>query len=173
MQTNKFGEIVLDPDDLCDLVMQGRDVTQMSGVTVSARLDIPALTQTLQDPGSIPSWRPETPDVVDPMDYHRQCQSHWHMPAEYRDLDIAAMVLDLCANEAELQRAGQELLMFQERGMMDVLRYMKYLVDQMRAHGIIWGVGRGSSVASFVLYLLGVHRINSLYYELDPGEFLR
>ena len=173
MQTNKFGEIVLDPDDLCDLVMQGRDVTALSDVAVSSALDIAALIQALPDPGQVPSWRPETSDMVDPTEYHRQCQSHWHMPAEYRDLDIAAVVLDLCANEAELQRAGQELLMFQERGMMDVLRYMKYLVDQMRAHGIIWGVGRGSSVASFVLYLLGVHRINSLYYELDPGEFLR
>jgi hypothetical protein len=24
-----------------------------------------------------------------------------------------------------------------------------------------------------VLYKLGVHQINSLYYELDPAEFLR
>jgi DNA polymerase III alpha subunit len=38
---------------------------------------------------------------------------------------------------------------------------------------IIWGVGRGSSVASYVLYKLGVHRINSLYYNLDATEFLR
>jgi DNA polymerase III alpha subunit len=34
-------------------------------------------------------------------------------------------------------------------------------------------VGRGSSVASYVLYLLGVHRIDSMFYDLDPSEFLR
>jgi hypothetical protein len=28
-------------------------------------------------------------------------------------------------------------------------------------------------VASYVLYLLGVHRIDSMYYDLDVGEFLR
>jgi len=43
----------------------------------------------------------------------------------------------------------------------------------MIANRVIWGVGRGSSVASFVLYKLGVHRINSLHYNLDVGEFLR
>jgi DNA polymerase III alpha subunit len=43
----------------------------------------------------------------------------------------------------------------------------------MTANRLIWGVGRGSSVASYVLYLLGVHRIDSMYYELNPEEFLR
>ena len=43
----------------------------------------------------------------------------------------------------------------------------------MRENQLIWGVGRGSSTASYVLYLLGVHRIDSMYYDLDPEEFLR
>jgi DNA polymerase III alpha subunit len=88
-------------------------------------------------------------------------------------LDIAAHVLNLCQSDAELQRVGQELLLFQERDLFDLLKYLKYLVDVMRDNHVIWGVGRGSSVASYVLYLLGVHRINSLYYDLDPAEFLR
>ena len=63
--------------------------------------------------------------------------------------------------------------MFQERGLFDLLRYLKFLVDVMRQNNVIWGVGRGSSVASYVLYLLGVHRIDSMFYDLDPAEFLR
>ena len=43
----------------------------------------------------------------------------------------------------------------------------------MTQNQVIWGVGRGSSVASFVLYKLGVHKIDSLYYNLDVHEFLR
>ena len=62
---------------------------------------------------------------------------------------------------------------YQERNLFDLLRYLKYLVDLMRKNRLIWGVGRGSSVASYVLYLLGVHRIDSMYYDLDPSEFLR
>ena len=57
--------------------------------------------------------------------------------------------------------------------MTNVLRYMVYLVNFMRENNIVWGVGRGSSVASYVLYLIGVHRIDSIQYGLDWREFLR
>ena len=81
--------------------------------------------------------------------------------------------MSLCDSDAQLQRCGQELLLFQERNLFDLLRYLKYLVDTLRANRMIWGVGRGSSVASYVLYLLGVHRIDSMFYDLDAREFLR
>ena len=95
------------------------------------------------------------------------------MPDEYKNMDIAKHVLELCSTQQQLQRAGEELLLYQAHDLFDLLRYMKYLVDVMRDNQVIWGVGRGSSVASYVLYLLGVHRIDSLYYDLDPKEFLR
>ena len=82
-------------------------------------------------------------------------------------------VLDRCTNDAELQRAGEELLLFQQREMFPLLCYLKYLVDTMRKYNVVWGVGRGSSVASFVLFLLEVHKINSLYYDLSIDEFLK
>ena len=100
-------------------------------------------------------------------------QSNWLMPEQYKTMDIAQYVLNQCQGEAELQRAGKELLLFQERDMFVLLRYLKYLVDTMRKNNIVWGVGRGSSVASFVLFLLGIHRINSLYYDLSIDEFLK
>ena len=105
--------------------------------------------------------------------FDQRWQSKWRMPEEYQQLDIAAYVLGLCNSEHELQRVGEELLLFQERGAFDLLRYMKYLVDTLRKHNIVWGVGRGSSVASYVLFLLGVHKINSIYYNLDIEEFLK
>ena len=95
------------------------------------------------------------------------------MPDVYKKMDIAEHVIGLCKTQEELQRVGQDLLLYQERNLFDLLRYLKYLVDLMTENKLIWGVGRGSSVASYVLYLLGVHRIDSLYYDLDPGEFLR
>lgn len=105
--------------------------------------------------------------------WDHEAQQHWLMPDEYRTLDIAQYVLDLCTCDAERQRAGQELLMYFDRDLFPLLCYLKYLVDVMRANCIIYGVGRGSSVASFVLYLMGVHRVNSLEYDLDIAEFLR
>lgn len=100
-------------------------------------------------------------------------QSSWQMPEEYWQLDIANWLLDLCKTQEELQRVGQELLLYQERDLFPLLKQLKYIVDMWRKHNIVWGVGRGSSVASYVLYLIGVHKINSIYYDLDITEFLR
>ncbi len=110
---------------------------------------------------------------VDVAQYHNNNQSNWHMPEKYKQLDIAEYLLKLCNTDAELQRVGTELLLYQERDMFDLLRFLVYIVDVMREQDIVWGVGRGSSVASYVLYLIGVHKIDSLYYDLDIAEFLR
>ena len=105
-------------------------------------------------------------------EFDKQKQQNWYMPKEYKDFDIAKWLLDQCSNDEELQRAGKELLVFQERGLMMLLNYMKYLVDTMRNNNIVWGVGRGSSVGSFVLYKIGINRINPIYYRLDFEDFL-
>lgn len=173
MYQNRFGELVLAESDLCDLMMQGRDVTDLVDAVVDPNLDIQKLTHALEDPAQIITWTfPEISDIPLP-DYDSIRQRRWFMPQEYQDLDIAQHVLDLCSTQEQLQRAGEELLLYQERGLFDLLRYMKYLVDVMRSNRVIWGVGRGSSVSSYVLYLLGVHRVDSMLYDLDPREFLR
>lgn len=106
-------------------------------------------------------------------EYHAALQDNWHMPESYKTMDIAQWLMDQCKTDAELQRVGEELLLFQERNLFPLLCFMKYLVDTLRKNNIVWGVGRGSSVASYVLYLLGVHKINSMYYDLDISEFLK
>jgi hypothetical protein len=173
MQTNTYGEIVLDEQDLCDLVMQGRTITELKRVTVDCSVDLEPLIFVLEDPASLATWTFATNSNVSVPDWDSVRQQHWHMPASYAVMDIAAHVLGLCKTDAELQRAGHELMLYQERGLFNLLRYLKYLVDVMIENHVIWGVGRGSSVASYVLYLLGVHRINSMFYDLDVGEFLR
>ena len=106
-------------------------------------------------------------------EYHSRNQQEWFMPQEYVDMDIAKWVLEQCMDQNELQRAGSELIEYADRGLLPLLQYLKYLIDTMRKHNVVWGVGRGSSVASFVLYLIGVHRIHSLRNNLDFNEFMR
>jgi DNA polymerase III alpha subunit len=172
MKSNQYGEIILDETDLCDLIMQGRDVTQMK-CTVDSTVDIESIIQLLEDPGQLVTWTfPYDSDISVP-DWDNIQQRNWHMPEEYQDLDIAEHVVAMCDTPEKLQRVGHELLLYQERGLFDLLRYLKYLVDTMHNNHVIWGVGRGSSGASYVLDLLGVHRIDSMYYDLDAGEFLR
>lgn len=105
--------------------------------------------------------------------FDAEMQKNWYIPKEYADMDIAQWVLSQCKTEAELQRVGQELLLYQERDAFNLLRYMKYMVDTFRKHNVVWGLGRGSSVASYVLYLIGVHKIDSMFYDLNIEEFLK
>jgi hypothetical protein len=173
MKQNKFGELVFSESDVCDLLMQGRDVNDLKHLVVDSGVDLEALVMYAERPESLLTWSFPHDSKVSVPEFHLNNQSNWHMPTEYQQLDIAEYILGLCKNEAELQRVGEELLLYQERNLFDLLRYLKYLVDVMTANRVIWGVGRGSSVASYVLYKLGVHRIDSLYYNLDIAEFLR
>ena len=172
-KTNKFGEIIFAEQDLCDLVMQGHDLTKFNGVIVDPPVDIETAALILQDVPKFINYDKYAEENLSVEEFDHRNQQRWFMPEEYKQLDIAKHVLDLCKTEEELQRVGEELILFQERNLFNLLRYLKYLVDVMRQNRLIWGVGRGSSLASYVLYLMQVHRINSMYYELDPREFLR
>jgi len=162
MKQNKFGELIFAESDVVDLVMQGRDLSVFDRMIVDSSVDLARMPDFL-DP--VPGFQQQRFHSCSVPEWHAQQQATWHMPDEYKTLDIAAHILGLCASEAELQRCGEELLLYQERELFDLLRYLKYLVDVMTNNHIIWGVGRGSSVASYVLYKLGVHRVDSLYYN--------
>ena len=106
--------------------------------------------------------------------YVEQCLENWNMPEEYRNLDIQNFLLTgLVPGSIQYQRVEQEYTMFESRGMITVLKFLKYMVDVCERENIVLGVGRGSSVASYCLFLIGVHRIDSIKYELDIKEFLK
>lgn len=99
----------------------------------------------------------------------------YNIPEHYKNLDVKEYVRKL-VSEGDSDQTGRvemELTMFEERGLFPVIQILIYIVDTMRKHSLVWGVGRGSSVASYVLYILNVHKINSLKYNLDIKEFLK
>jgi DNA polymerase III alpha subunit len=172
MTPNHYGELIFSSSDICDAVMSGTDITALTALIVDDTVDLEQLKQLLNNQ-SIHTWKHDVKLDLSVQEYDQQLQQNWFMPQEYRQLDIAEYVLNLCSTPEQLQRVGAELLLYQDRNLFDLLRYLKYLVDVMKQHNIIWGVGRGSSVASYVLFLLKVHKIDSMFYDLDPREFLR
>lgn len=98
----------------------------------------------------------------------------WNMPDKYRSLDIEKYIADqYTLTKEQWVRIDLELKEFQQRNLTDLLKFLVYFVDTIRTNNIIYGVGRGSSIASYVLYLLKVHRIDSFKYNLDIKEFLK
>lgn len=168
MKSDKFGRQLLSEDDLCNVYL-----SDPAKKISNAFVENPIHFDKDLEIDNLPTLSKYVELNMLVNEFDEINQSNWFMPKEYQELDIAKYVLDLCKEDYELQRVGDELIKFQERGLFPLLRYCKYLVDTLRKHNIVWGVGRGSSVSSYVLYLLGIHRINSLHYGLPINEFLK
>jgi len=168
MILDEYSRVVLEEDDIIDIMMT--DPTAGIKDALVKDTNISAVEELI---GEVYNFKQYQKLDISIPEYDAKNQINWHMPVEYKDMDIAKWILEQCETEPELQRVGEELLIFQKRDLFDLLRYLKYLVDTMKANGVIWGVGRGSSVASYVLYLIGIHRVDSMYYDLSIGEFLR
>jgi DNA polymerase III alpha subunit len=162
MRLDKYSNPIFTEQDLFDAIYHGYQFNASDTMIVDRTDAVKQLESQLGFKFISPY---ETYDNI--KEYDQACQSIWNMPEEYKNFDIAKWVLDQCKTQDELQRVGAELLEFQNKDMMSLLCWLKYLVDTLRQNKVVWGVGRGSSVASYVLYLIGVHKINSMKYNLD------
>lgn len=173
MNFDKYGQAYTTENELADMLYQNPDLMLENFYVEDPTTYNSAIEKTYAGFTELKPYLGNIGDDITVEEFDNLNQSNWHMPEEYRTLDIAQYILDQCKNEEELQRVGKELLLYQERNLFDLLKYLKYFVDTMRLNNVVWGLGRGSSVASYVLYLLGVHKINSLYYDLPIEEFLK
>lgn len=168
MTKDKYGQIIYSEEDICRMMLEDRErhikhILVDKPIAFSEELELKKIPKIL-----------EYVDSDQPLhEFDRAMQSNWHMPEEYKNLDIVLWLLDKCQNDTERQRVGHELLLYIDRGLLPLLQYLKYIVDLMRTNNIIWGVGRGSSVSSYVLFLIGVHKIDSIFYDLSVEEFLK
>ena len=99
----------------------------------------------------------------------------FNIPQHYKELDVEKYIHGKLVERDpdEIGRVETELDMYRERGLFPVLQLLIWIVDTMRKHNLVWGVGRGSSVSSYLLYILGVHKVDSYKYNLDIKEFLK
>lgn len=170
MKYDKYGRTFTDSNEICELLYKNPDL-DLSLFQVEDPQEFNKSRSELH--AELPHLKGYVTLADSLEEFDLRFQRKWRMPDEYKELDIAAYILSLCKEDYELQRVAQELLLYQERDLFNLLRYLKYLVDTLRKNNLVWGVGRGSSVASYVLYLLGVHKIDSLHYQLDITEFLK
>jgi len=97
----------------------------------------------------------------------------WNIPKDYLDINVRDFFNNFKTDSKQINRINQELDIFESKNLFIILKLMIYLVDFMKKNNIIWGVGRGSSVSSYLLYLIGVHKVDSLKYNLDIKEFIK
>lgn len=162
-----LGNPIFDEQDLIEIMYQG-DIEKCHDVICKSNPEIKSFNQI-----SSKKLKEFKPIKVKKETFDNSLQNFWLMPDYYKNLDIFSFLKNSCKTQNELDRVEFEYNQFKEQGLENLLRYMVYLVNTMKENGIIWGVGRGSSVSSFILYLIGIHKVNSLKYNLDFNEFIK
>jgi len=100
-------------------------------------------------------------------------QQNWFLPERYQTMDIKQWLLDRCQHQEQIDRVNSELILFEQTNLLNLVKYLKYLTDVMTEKNIVWGVGRGSSTASYILYLIGLHLIDPIKYNIPIEEFFK
>ena len=166
---NEHGDVIFSEEDAIDLLytdpnfdiskLYFNDIEKYSNSLKELGIDLPVVNT---------APKREKPALFD----KANCEQ-WHMPDKYYQINVLQWLLDKCQSDEEKMRVQTEYDLFEKKNFIRVLQFLIYFVDTLRANNVVWGVGRGSSVASFCLFLIGVHKINPLLYNLDITEFLR
>lgn len=161
------GTVICSEAALLDLLYSERSLVGVIAEP-SADVDLHNATDQLLDSG-YGAIATGSQGIYGSTDWNR----HWTTPEPWDGADVESICLTRCESQEERDRVRLEMAMFRERDMEPALRHLLYLVDHWRSNGVLWGVGRGSSVSSLVLFLIGINRINPLEFHLDIGEFLK
>lgn len=107
----------------------------------------------------------------------------WLLPEPYLSMDLGATIVDraearlielnypLDVNHLALERIMEEYEEIEKRGMVEFFKTIIYILDTFRQQGVVWGVGRGSSCASYILFILGLHSVDAVLYDVPMSEF--
>jgi DNA polymerase III alpha subunit len=161
------GTVVCDLQAAVELLYRGQD---LSGVLLepSPATELYNLANHRLDAG-LQDLLAGSDQLYGSMDWY----DHWLTPEPYASMDIGGYCMDLCATDEQRDRVAMEMQLFEERHMLPVLRHLLHMVVDLRQRRMVWGVGRGSSVSSYVLFLIGINRIDPLRFGLDVREFLK
>jgi DNA polymerase III alpha subunit len=164
------GVIEVDPQEIEGLFLRGVDPRKVAVTELSP--DIQKYNRLARD-------KIKTKDEVDPdlIDFS------WNIPKAFLEIDIPQYIKDICktklakysgdALRVRLDRVDRELREYTSRNLLDVLKVLIYTIDTFKKNNVVWGVGRGSSCASYILFLLEVHSVDPIKYDIPLEEFFK
>lgn len=164
------GDISVSPEHLPELLVS------LGAKGLLSRLKVTLITQEVQDYNRFAETPLTTKSEVDVSKF----PPSWLLPDSYKYMDLDEYLLRLADRvakdplyEQRLTRLAEEIALFKSRRLDDVLRTLAYVIDTMKANKVVWGVGRGSSCSSYLLYLMGLHEVDVVKYEIEITDFIR
>lgn len=159
------GVSVVEPEQVPDLFVRGLSPSQI---------------QVTEETDDIIQFNVRSPEPLQVFSEHSSITlppHDWLVPQEYLDLDLfdyfATKLSELpeAIHERAEVRIANELEAVRQFKFEDGLRTIIYVTDTFRKHNQVWGVGRGSSCASYLLFLIGIHCVDCLKYNIHWSEF--
>lgn len=164
------GESTLDKDGLYDKILSGEDIegkyTHVSDSEIKKFSKLTGIKLKTKD----------SPD-------YNKIHDQFLLPKAYFEINLEDFFIERMKSrhgdiskpemEKRVARIYDELSLYKEMFLEDILRLAIYIVDTFTIENIIWGPGRGSSCCSYLLFLTELHDVDSVYFDLDIDEFLR
>ena len=160
------GTVQVEPERVPELLLNGAPIEK---IIVTHHNDDTALFNSLDGP-TIKDSKLEN-DVLD---------MSWQIPENYFKIDLRAYLILLLINkinpsnamhEKYAQRLAKELDQIESRNMTKLIQTLIFVVHKLTETQTVWGVGRGSSCASLVLHLIGVHEVDPIRFGIPMEEF--
>lgn len=157
------GESILKPEGFINQLMEGN--IPLSGENNPLFQEFNSMLKLYDKDYRVELKTPED----ESQEFHKSCQSKWF----YQTDGLFEILLSKCKDESQITRLCEEWIVFEEYDLVGMLGCLHKVITILREQNILIGVGRGSGVASFVLFLIGAHSINPIKYNLDFNEFLK
>lgn len=165
------GDITIDPSKLTDYIFSVASNRSIKQIKVTK------LTPEVQSYNSIADY---------PIEVKTDCQVEdlfpptWVLPDAYKYLNLDEYLIGLADRiekdslyDKRMERFAHEIWLFKELSLDDILRCLIYVVETMKNKRVVWGVGRGSSCSSYLLYVLGLHSVDAVKYDIDISDFIK
>lgn len=169
-RVDEYGRYQLDTDEAVELILQDKDI---SGCFFLDDEDVLLYNTHVRNILGTEPLKLYAKENLTFEEFHAKQQNTWFIPWEYTLLEMREELLSLCDSDVERNRIIAEYELFEKYELIELLRFMKYFSDIVKRNNLVIGVGRGSSVSLYSLYLLGIHRVDSIRYKLDYSEFFK
>lgn len=165
------GDFTVDPDKVTDYVFK------LAGGKGLSHLKVTAVTPEIQSYNSFADT---------PISAKTECDlsifpPNWVLPDHYKyHLNLDEYLIGLADKierdslyDERVERLSTEIWLFKEHQLDDVLKCLIYVIDTLCEKKVVWGVGRGSSCSSYLLFLLGLHSVDPVKYGIEVTDFIR
>lgn len=154
------GKSVVEPSEIGDLLLSGVSPDNIISTEISEDIK---LFNTMSD----------IPIVL----YNQEDESYnldftWGIPQEFLDIDLIDYFSKFITPENEL-RIIAELEMVLKLDIQEEFKTIIYVVHKLKEDKVLWGVGRGSSCSSYLLFLIGIHCVDCIKYDIPMTEFFK